>query len=234
MRIIPSTRRGAITASAVVALALAGATVGGIGIARAAVPGNASHSLAGCVNASRTADHLYTNPENFTNCPKNEAPFALTAGAQGPAGPAGPAGAQGPAGPAGPAGLSNVAADAPYSGGTLGSGQPNSGTTVPADGNVHVVWTACPSGKTAIAGGYRIGNVAEAFQEDGSAVTTEDKSVHVVDSGPAYQDGGKLVNGGLTGANDSLVPNAWETTAFNDGSQDYHVRTWVVCADVAS
>ena len=59
----------------------------------AGVPVNASTSLAGCVNSSRTGDHLYTNPGNFPGCPSGEAPFSLSSVA-GPAGPAGPAGAR--------------------------------------------------------------------------------------------------------------------------------------------
>lgn len=177
------------------------------------------------------------------------------AGKQGPKGERGPDGSKGDKGdkgakgdkgdpgPQGPPGLANLQTDEPYGGDANDPNQlPNpdvtqSSSAVPA-GETAVVWVACPKGKVALGGGFRIGDGTSALAAESFATssTYTGDSVQVLASEPAYETDGTLANAYGTSAQvteyGSYLPNAWAVTVRNTGSSTAYARAAVTCATV--
>jgi hypothetical protein len=166
-----------------------------------------------------------------------------TSGATGPQGPAGETGATGPQGPKGDTGatgspgVANLQADEPY--GNDGLANPNitqSNTTVP-NGATQVVWAACPAGKTAISGGFRIGNGSAGASESDTPQPVV-SSVYPIASEPSYYDSStkslNLATAPQVTGYGSYLPNAWAVTVENISGAPAYGRVAVICAQVGS
>lgn len=210
------------TAGAVVAAAISGGVAFAATHVTAPKPGN--YVLYGCiVGSTRTMEHFYTSASDFRTCPRGSHAVAFNS-----------------TGPRGLPGLAKVQADEPY-------GQnvdPNSNIkqsdgTVTA-GRTAVIWAACPSGKTAIGGGFRIGDgtSADAAESDATGPGYTGSNVQVLASEPSYYDpgSGKLDLSKATQVTTygSYLPNAWAVTVHNSGTSDANARVALVCATVSS
>lgn len=246
LRRVPGVPLPAAAAVAVSVLALTG---GGAALAANVTPPPATQPGA-CVKndtAAATTARWWLRMPLPAHCPAGWSwwPYGMdpsggTSGTQGPAGPAGPAGPKGDTGAAGSPGLGNVQADEPY-------GQdvdPNAGITQSdgaiAAGTTGVVWAACPAGKAAIGGGFRIGNgqSADAAESDSTAATYSGSDVQVLASESSYYDAktGKLSLAAApqVTAYGSYLPDAWAVTVHNSGTATAYARANVICATVAS
>ena len=213
--------RKTITITVLAATAVFGGGYAASAAVRAAAPAT---TVNGCiVGTSRVMENAFTNSQ--PDC-GTSTPFSLAKGATG---------AQGPAGSPG---LASVQADEPY-------GQdvdPNANVTQSdgaiAAGTTAVVWVACPSGKTAIGGGFRIGNgqSADAAESDSTAATYSGSDVQVLASESTYETGGKLslASAPQVTSYGSYLPNAWAVTVHNGGTATAYARSNVICADTAS
>lgn len=175
----------------------------------------------GCVaSPHRLLNEVYENvPANF-KCPSG---FAV-----------GLSGAGTPGAP----GLAHLQADEPYGADV----DPNANVTqsdgtVPA-GQTAVVWAACPAGKTAIGGGFRIGNgtSADAAESDSTGPAYSGSDVQVLASESSYETGGKLSLAAAPQVTSygSYLPNAWAVTVHNSGTSPANARANVICATVSS
>lgn len=246
MKLIPSTRLGAAVVSVAGIAAAAGLSGGGYALASTSSPAAsipaADNQMFACVtynpatHVPRTIQDAYTSKSNFLAwlakqpgqaCPDSGFAVGLAGGAPG---------ATGAAGPQGTPGLSNLQADEPYG----QDSDPNANITqssglVPA-GQTAVVWAACPSGKTAISGGFRIGNTA-AESDTSQATNTADDEQVIASEATYYNSTAKsldLSSAPQATSYGSYVPNAWAVTVHNDGTSDQRARVQVICATVAS
>lgn len=181
----------------------------------------------GCVeyHHNRVLDNVYTDPANHPYCPKGSFMAVWNS--------------KGPQGPAGPPGLAGVQADEPYGNNVDPNPHLNqSDSTVPA-GKTAVIWAACPAGKVALGGGFRIGSGVLASESDSTPDTTTPGSEQVLASEPSFYDPatGKLHLAAAPIVNPvvgSYQPNAWAVTVYNSGTSDASARVSVVCAAESS
>jgi hypothetical protein len=156
------------------------------------------------------------------------------AGPRGPQGPAGPRGPQGPAGPRGPQGepgLTGLESDGPYPGatdlgslGTNGSEGDNSGEMWANDDGLQTSWVQCPTGKTALGGGFHTAaDAGEAAQRE--VLVSVSEPTQIIGGAPGYEQ----IPGDGAG---SIKPNGWLVQGYNDGDAPVIVRPWVICAVV--
>lgn len=140
---------------AAVLLAAGAGTLFTVGVAYATIP-DAHGVIHGCY--TRSGGNLRVIDDSATGCKTSET--SLDWNAQGPAGPVGPAG---PAGPAGPQG-----ADGPQGpAGISGLETATRDIQVPA-GFFSTTDVSCPTGKTAISGGWNSSALAQGFDVDES------------------------------------------------------------------
>lgn len=136
------------------------------------------------------------------------------------------------AGPKGKDGVSGLQADEPYGRDVL----PNANLTqsdskVPA-GTTQVVWVACPTGKYAVGGGFRLGD-AGAHESD-TPTQAAYPNLQVVASEASFEKDGHLSLADATQVTSygSYLPNAWAVTVSNSGATDQSARAQVICATV--
>jgi hypothetical protein len=130
------------------------------------------------------------------------------------------------------AGVSGLQADEPYGQDVL----PNANLTqsdskIPA-GTTQVVWVACPTGKFAVGGGFRLGD-AGAHESDTPAQAAY-PNLQVVASEASFEKDGHLSLADATQVTSygSYRPNAWAVTVTNSGATDQSARAQVICASV--
>ncbi|MFC5175832.1 hypothetical protein [Nocardioides taihuensis] len=151
----------------------------------------------------------------------------VLAGITGPEGPAGTDGTDGKDGKDGKDGVANLESDGPYPGAThLQDGDNSTEKFVAGQPDVlQTAWVACPTGKTALGGGF-------SRADEGPAAF---KGLQIVTSQPTQIKDGAVVYEPIAGDVDgSFVPNAWLVEGFNTGTTDLIVRPHVICATVAN
>jgi hypothetical protein len=138
----------------------------------------------------------------------------------------------GPKGAPGKDGVSGLQADEPYGQDVL----PNAALTqsdskVPA-GTTTVVWVACPTGKYAVGGGFRLGD--SGAHESDTATQAAYPDLQVIASEASYEKDGhlSLADAPQVTSYGSYTPNAWAVTVTNSGATDQSARAQVICAAV--
>ena len=156
-------------------------------------------------------------------------------GKMGATGAPGPKGDKGDTGQTGAPGLANVQADEPYGQDVDPSPNVAQSNSSVAAGGTQTVWVACPAGKTAIGGGFRIGDGGAGSSESDSP-TQPDTAMRVIASEQSYYDAstGKLNLAAAPQVTSygSYLPNAWAVTVHNDGASAGYARASVICAKV--